>query len=70
MRRVCCARRARADPPDVVAATLAELAARDDWGPDANGRRAYLAEVERDCAAWDPAAALGCWTGGPARRSS
>ena len=38
-------------PPDVVAATLAELAARDDWGPDANGRRAYLAEVERDCAA-------------------
>ena len=47
-------------PPDVVAATLAELAARDDWGPDANGRRAYLAEVERDCAAWDPAAALGC----------
>jgi hypothetical protein len=45
-------------PADVVAATLAELAARDDWGPDADGRRAYLAEVERDCAAWDPAAAL------------
>jgi hypothetical protein len=42
---------------DIVGATLAELAARDDWGPGASGRAAYLAEVERDCAAWDSAAA-------------
>ena len=34
-------------PPDIVAATLAELAARDDWGPDASARSAYLAEVAR-----------------------
>ncbi len=50
-------------PPDVVAATLAELAAREDWGPDAQGRRAYLAEVERECALWNPAAALGLMNG-------
>jgi hypothetical protein len=52
-------------PPDVVAATLAELASREDWGSplDAHGRRAYLSEVERECAAWDPAAAAGLKNG-------
>jgi hypothetical protein len=50
-------------PPDVVAATLAELAARDDWGPDVLGRSNYLADVARDCATWDPATALGLVNG-------
>ncbi len=50
-------------PPDVVSATLAELAARDDWGPDAAERSRYLAEVGRDCAAWDPTAAHGLLDG-------
>jgi hypothetical protein len=48
-------------PADIVAATLEALAGRDDWGAgfDAQARAAYLARVERACAAWDPAVALG-----------
>ena len=44
-----------ADPPvDIVAATLAALAARADWAPwlDRAGRRAYLVEVAAACASW------------------
>ncbi len=43
-------------PPDVVEATLAELARRLDWASwlDAAARRSYLAEVAAAAAAWDP----------------
>ena len=44
----------------MVAATLQALAERSDWGGgfDAEARGAYLAQVARACAEWDPAIAL------------
>jgi hypothetical protein len=55
----CEALLAGASPPaDVVEATLAELARRDDWSPPGGaGRAAYLDAVRAACAAWDPVAA-------------
>jgi hypothetical protein len=47
-------------PADVVAATLEALASRSDWGggSDSEARSAYLEQVARACAEWDPARAL------------
>jgi hypothetical protein len=53
----CEALLAAVEPPaDVVAATLAALAARDDWGAgsEAVERSDYLARIARACAEWDP----------------
>jgi hypothetical protein len=50
---------AKPPPTDVVESTLGALASRGDWGAglDDTGRRAYLATIERACAAWDEEAA-------------
>jgi hypothetical protein len=44
-------------PEDVVAATLAELAVMNGWGPEGNEKAHYLEGVEQACAGWDEAAA-------------
>ena len=63
----CSALLAGALPPaDVVEATLAELARRGDWSPwlETAERTAYLDDVRRACAAWDPDLARALVAGG------